>query len=292
MRIASLFDCELVLNVWFALLLLGLAVSGRAAEVLLLFGALITHELAHLAVGYGFGIKFRRIELLPYGGVAQTDNLYAADPAAVALTALAGPVNNLLLFGCIHLLAGAGWIKPPLADFGLKVNLTLALFNLIPALPLDGGRIVHAVIRRNQGELKALSMLTRWGYVVAAAMIVATLIAAGFAIALPTLPVLAFFVAIGAGRERQAAAVGHLRPLWQRPLQLERTGVLPGAVLVTGGETTVRTILSQMAGARYHWVCLVDQSLRPYGRLSEADIVAAALQGQLNASLDELLNRR
>src|SRR5690606_28719766 len=142
-----LFGCELRLNGWFALLLAAFAAAGWAAEALVLFGALLTHEVAHLVVGTGFGISFRRIDLLPFGGVAEADNLYTVEPAAVAVTALAGPLNNLLLLAGAHLLAEQRWIHPPLSDFLLQVNLALALLNLVPALPLDGGRIVHAALR-------------------------------------------------------------------------------------------------------------------------------------------------
>ncbi|HEX6989911.1 MAG TPA: site-2 protease family protein [Bacillota bacterium] len=291
MRLAHLFGCELRLNGWFALLLAALAAAGWAAEAFILFSALLTHELAHLIVGFGFGIGFRRIELLPFGGVAETDNLYTAEPAAVALTALAGPLNNLLLLSATHLLAESRWIHPPLSDFTLRVNLALALLNLIPALPLDGGRIVHAALRRRFGDLAALRRLAVWGYVVAGGMVLAALIAAALGIALPTLPVLAFFVAVGARREQAAAVVGHLRPLWQQPERLARVGVLPAAGLVARGDVTVGTVLRHLTGGAYHFVWVVDQGLVPYGRISEARLVQAALHGDFDATLDDVLGR-
>ena len=289
MRLAQVFGCELRLNGWFALLLALLAAAGQAAEALILLGALLTHEAAHLVVGTGFGIGFRRIELLPFGGVAETDNLYTVEPAAVAVTALAGPMNNLLLVAAGHLLSAAGWIRPPLSDFFLQVNLAIALLNLVPALPLDGGRIVHAALRRRWGDLEALGRLAAWGYVVAAGMVLAALVAAALRIPLPTLPVLAFFVAAGARRERAAAVVGHLRPLWQRPERLAQAGLLPAAGLVARGDVTVGAVLRHLTGGAYHFVWVVDSSLVPYGRLSEARLVQAALEGRFDATLDDLL---
>ena len=290
MRIGQIYDCELVIDLGFAALVVVALLAGWVVEVVIVLGALLTHELAHLVVGRGFGLEFRRIHLLPYGGVAEIDNLYAADPPVVAVTALAGPVNNLLLFVASYGLMELGWLAPPAGQWMLRVNLFMALFNLIPALPLDGGRMVQALLRGRIGELAALRRLAGWGYVVAGGLVAGAAIAAAFGIPLPTVPILAIFVATGARREWTAATIGHLRPLWRRPEVFTRKGVLPAAALVAGGEVTVSRLLPHLAGQRYHLIWVLDRELRPRGRLSEVDIVRAALDGGLHRTLNDLLD--
>lgn len=289
MRVAWLFDCELHINPWFALLLLAAMVGGFLPEALIIIGSLLTHELAHLVVGRGLGLEFRRIYLLPYGGVAQIDNLYAADPPAVAATALAGPLNNLILFALSYLLVQVGWLVPPTGDFMMRTNLSLALFNLLPALPLDGGRLLQALLRDRVGELTALRRLVRWGYVVAGCMVMGAVVAALFGIPLVTVPVLAVFVAMGARKEMTTAVAGQLLRLWRRPAELARRRVLPAVSLVAAGDVQIRHLLEHLSGPRYHLIWVLDGEADVCGKLTEGQILRAALQGQLNLTLRELL---
>lgn len=289
MRIAWLYDCELAIDPWFALILAVAGLGGYLPEALILLGVLLTHELAHLIVGRGFGLEFRRIDLLPYGGVAHIDNLYAVHPSAVAVTALAGPFNNLLLLAASYGLAQQGWIVPPTSDFLIRVNLGLALFNLLPALPLDGGRILQSVLRERLGEIQAIKRLVWWGYWIAACLVLGSVIAALFGIFLPTVPVLAFFVVVGARRETMVAIAGQLRRLWQRPEELARRRTMPAAALVATEDVTIRHIIPHLTGSRYYLVWVLDRNFLPCGRLSETEIIQAALDGHLNQTLGELL---
>ena len=133
--------------------------------ILLLFGCVVLHELGHAAMAKRFGVETREIVLYPIGGVARLDRIPSGK--AELLIALAGPLVNLVLAGMLvawlvvrqvqisfspqDLLAGGA----PVVWQLLTANLTLFFFNLVPAFPMDGGRILRAILSMYAGQEKA-----------------------------------------------------------------------------------------------------------------------------------------
>jgi Zn-dependent protease len=118
------------------------------AAALLLFGAVLVHELAHSLVARAQGIPVRSITLLLMGGVASIDQ-EPAGPGREILVAGAGPLASLAIGGALILFAQV--VQAPLALHAMAVylgylNIVLAVFNLLPAFPLDGGRLLRAVL--------------------------------------------------------------------------------------------------------------------------------------------------
>lgn len=150
------------LGVRFALPLLALIAPllalrlGMRGSVGPLCAALAAHELAHLAAAKLARVEISEIRLMPFGGSARIENPYRLSPGQLIAVSAAGPAANLaLLFLCAAL---AHWrlLRPGLAGALARSNLTLMLFNLLPALPLDGGRVLYALLSRPLGEKKAL----------------------------------------------------------------------------------------------------------------------------------------
>jgi Zn-dependent protease/predicted transcriptional regulator len=116
---------------------------------LLFFVSVILHELAHSAVAISKGIPVRSITLFIFGGVAQISR-EAGRPSTEFLVAAAGPAASALIsffFGGIWLLSDGRYeVLAALGQWLAEINLLLALFNLIPGFPLDGGRILRSII--------------------------------------------------------------------------------------------------------------------------------------------------
>ncbi|MBP3410219.1 MAG: hypothetical protein J6M10_04390 [Clostridia bacterium] len=131
-----------------------LGMEGDLGSVALALGV---HELAHLAAAKLAGVAIQEICILPFGGSARMENPYRLPIRQILPVAAAGPAANLGLAVCIAACAHWGWLDIGQAAEFMQPNLILCVFNLIPALPLDGGRMLFCLLRRPLGEKKALA---------------------------------------------------------------------------------------------------------------------------------------
>lgn len=126
---------------------IGLAVlTGHFLEVLTLFVIVLIHEMGHVAMAKELGWMVSEVQLLPFGGVATIEEAYATDPLDEIVVALAGPFLNVVMMAVSFLFWYTGIWTEEWARFFLVSNAVIAGFNLLPIWPLDGGRIVHAVL--------------------------------------------------------------------------------------------------------------------------------------------------
>ncbi len=150
----------------------GARLAMAAAITLLFFVSLLIHELAHSVVAMARGIPVDRITFFLFGGMAQTSR-DSRGPGEEFLIAIAGPLSSLLLAG----LALAVWFVGSEAEWSMVVvgsaeyigvlNVALAVFNMLPGFPMDGGRVLRALIWKVTGSV---TRATLWASRVGAGM--------------------------------------------------------------------------------------------------------------------------
>jgi Zn-dependent protease/predicted transcriptional regulator len=178
---------------------------GGMMFILAVFACVVLHEFGHALAARAYGIETRDIILLPIGGVARLERM-PREPVQEIYVALAGPAVNLIIAGGLFALL---WITNTLAPFGeltvasgpfferlMMVNLFLLLFNLIPAFPMDGGRVLRAALAMRGNYVQATQRAAQIGQGIALLFGLAGLMAGN-----PMLVFVALFVWIGAAQE-------------------------------------------------------------------------------------------
>lgn len=184
-------------------------ILGIADEMPAMIAAMCAHELAHLAAARACGLQVDYIEIMPFGGAAHIRDIYSAPRVRLMLTAAAGPLANLLLATAGAALAWWDVLGFVQAAMIVRINLTLTLFNLLPALQLDGGRIFYAAATRWLSPRLALRIGTGAAHLLATGLI--ALAAAGWfarGVVNVTFLILAVFLIASSLTEMQVALYG------------------------------------------------------------------------------------
>lgn len=211
--------------------------SGMAVLfVLILFGCVILHELGHALAARRYGIQTKSIVMLPIGGVATLEKM-PEKPFQELVVALAGPAVNVVIASALAgVLIGTGrQLLPTTAGYSelanfmpslLVVNLFLAFFNLLPAFPMDGGRVLRAALSFKFSRVRATQIAVRIGQAMGVLFIIAGIFGN------PFLVLIAVFIMFGAQTEYmmvkskaqlESATAGHIIITRFTPLQATQT---------------------------------------------------------------------
>ncbi len=282
-NLGSIAGTALRVHVTFILFLafIGIAVyrtNGPAAAwdslafIVLIFVCVVLHEFGHVLMARRFGARTRDVTLFPIGGVANMERV-PEKPAQELLVALAGPAVNLIIAIGIMLALGAtltGEDFSRIDDAGTSLalrlaaaNLVLMSFNLLPAFPMDGGRVLRALLAMKLGRARATKIAAGIGQVLAFGL--------GFMglFGNPFLLFIAAFVFIAAGAEADAAALHDTaRDLTVGEAMItEFSALLPSDTIGLSVERLIRSSDDVFP--------VIDETGRAFGFVTRMDILTA-----------------
>jgi Zn-dependent protease/predicted transcriptional regulator len=298
-RIGRLAGIDLYMHVTFLLLIGWVAISYYSARrsvtdaligvafILCLFATVVLHELGHALTARRFGIPTRDITLLPIGGVARLERM-PDDPTQELLVALAGPAVNVALAAIFFVLLQLGGGVAPASDMTLVggsflnrmlwVNVSLVAFNLLPAFPMDGGRVLRALLAMRMDYVRA----TR------TAATVGQLMAVGFGFvglfSNPFLVLIAVFVWFGAAAE--AATVQTRQAIDRVPVQ---RAMITDFRSLAPEDPLGRAVQHVLAGFQEDFP--VVEGTRVAGVLTRADLLKALAERGTEARVGDVMQR-
>ncbi|WP_121356308.1 site-2 protease family protein [Flavisolibacter nicotianae] len=267
----------------------GASLGWYALFIAAVFASIIFHEMGHAVVAASFGIAVKDITLYPIGGVASFESL-PEKPRQELLISAAGPAVSFLLAGLFWLLSSANSGVPPSADVAVisganffwflrTVNLYLALFNLLPAFPMDGGRILRALLALRFSYTKATTVATAISKVIASVMVIYGLGSFHFLLVFIGIFVLLF--------ARAEEVFVHLKRLvkgmrLKEMLMYDYNGM--------DAELTV-TEAANMLQHNHHKTFLVMKDGVPVGSLDRMDVVKAVAEERCAEPLTDLMKK-
>ncbi len=248
-----------------------------AAFVVLLYLSVLVHELSHSVVARGFGLPVRRILLYPLGGISEIDK-EPQTPAREFLVSAAGPALSLAL-------GAVGWALEQVVSHGVSgslvrqlmyANIIVGIFNLLPGLPLDGGRMLRAVIWKFTGKPATATIAAAWvGRALAVALLVIPFysgrLAGGDMVSTLWVAVIAAFMWIGAGQSIRATKFRERLPELQARRLARRAISVPASM-------PLAEAIRQADESRARAVVVVDHDNKPIAIVNEAAVMATPPQ--------------
>lgn len=254
----------------------------------LLFACVLLHEFGHVFAARRYGVQTPDITLLPIGGVARLERI-PEKPSEELVVALAGPAVNVVIAALLFLVLGGlpdmqRGMQVENAGVGLLerlawVNVTLVVFNLIPAFPMDGGRVLRALLASRMGYARGTRIAAGVGQAVAFALGLAGLFGN------PVLIFIALFVYMGAAAEASAA---QMRDAGRGMIAADAAETRIEALAPTA---TVEDAVERLLRTSQHDFPVVDGAGRLRGVLARDDIIRALRERGPEAPVLEVMRR-
>ena len=249
------------------------------AFVLLLYASVLIHELSHCVVARAFSLPVRRILLYPLGGFSEIEQ-EPPTPGQEFLVSAAGPAMSILLAGigvAVNVLFEPHGIPRVIVDRLVLANVVVGVFNLLPGLPLDGGRVLRAALWKLTGKSgNATVLAAQAGRVLAVALAVIPFVLPGSQVGLQNgyglwLLAVAAFMFFSAGQSLRSAKVRERLPALQARSLARRAIPIPSSLPLA--EAIRRADLAQARA-----LVVVDHDAKPIAIVNEGAVMATPEQ--------------
>lgn len=298
--IGRILGTEIRIHLTFFLLLAWIGIAhlqsgGTAAAidgilfVIAVFACVVLHELGHALAARRYGIKTPKITLLPIGGVAQLERM-PEKPSEEIVVALAGPAVNLVIAAVLILVLGADMTQATVAEIEnpapgflarlAMVNVILVVFNLIPAFPMDGGRVLRALLAMRFSRVRATEIAARVGQFAAFLFGFLGLVGGN-----PLLIFVAIFVYLAASAEAQATG------LQDAARNVRATEAMITSYEALGPTSTLDDAAKALLRTTQHEFPVVDGSGHLRGVLTRSAMVTAIEAGGMKTPVIEAMVR-
>ncbi|MDR0405689.1 MAG: site-2 protease family protein [Clostridiales bacterium] len=238
----------------------------RFAQYLALsYAAALAHELAHAAVAAALGVRIEKIEILPFGVTVKLRGAYVKRPIHEIAIALAGPLCSIALAVlCRRLRFG---------EFLFAANLAIALMNLVPALPLDGGRVLRAALTERWGYVKAFNFTMKITRLCAAALSVAGAALLVYSKFNFSILLISAFLLVNTFAEQRGGTHIMMNEILRSREKLSRGCAERSGVIAISADEPARKALKLLSYNRYYIVNVVDKNMRSIGTMTETELI-------------------
>ncbi|WP_010270842.1 M50 family metallopeptidase [Paenibacillus senegalensis] len=278
----------------FVILMVLSLLTGYLLELITLFGIVLIHEMGHVYAAKTFGWRVTEVRLLPIGGVAVVEEAGNVPVYQEIWVTLAGPLQNAWMVLLSLLMLAVGWGEEEWWNYFLQANLLVGAFNLLPILPLDGGKLLQSFLSCGVSYHRTLAVTTQVSLWMSALLIAAALFPwYGTGIQLNLLLIGAFLLYsnwyhyrhlpfyylrfLMSRRARFAAAQGEQ--------QLDK-----GEPLLVSRRHRIAEVLKMFHREKYHWIYVVSDQGKVQYILPEQRLIDYFFNGhKTNGAVSDLI---
>lgn len=247
--------------------------TGHFIEIMTLFILVIIHELGHVTAAWSYGWRIRSIELLPFGGVATMDEWGNTSIKEEIVVALAGPFHHIGMILISYCFYSWGLWDLTWTQYFIQGNLIIAAFNLLPIYPLDGGRVLQALVSLWMPYRMCIFYTLSWSVVWSVILMITSFLWPGVWV-YPPLFIVAIFLLISNLLSLKNQAYQYLRFLLHR---LDRGAPSSYPIYQTAvlADDSLSDVIKKWYRGRYHVLQVRDQQGKILGTLTEEMVLQA-----------------
>ncbi|WP_427338986.1 M50 family metallopeptidase [Caloranaerobacter sp. DY30410] len=266
-------------------------IIGYFSEVIVIFFSVLIHELAHVYLAFKLGFKVNCVELFPFGGVARLEGLIGTEPLNEVKIAIIGPAINLLL-AVVLIFTKKYLFENQIIVLFIKTNMILAFINLLPILPLDGGRIFRAILSLNLGIKKATLFVLKFTYILSAVMIFIGVLLFIRNVYGVYLILFFIFIIIAAKKEKDMAVFIFLKQIICKNQKMSEYGIYRVQHIICLNDMKIKSVIENFIPSKYHIITVIDREGNVIETLYEKQILEGVIKYGYDITIEKLLNKR
>lgn len=292
MRLFKIFNIQIKISYLFLFILTFSMFFDYFSQLFVLMIVILIHEFAHCCACIYYNIGISEIKIFVFGGVAKFQKHIEENAKQEIIIALAGPISNFIFLFIALLIVNKFNIKKNyIIQLFLTANIIIGLFNLIPILPLDGGRIIRGVIGHCLGIKRATYIVIRLGYCICVlSFFVGIYMALVYNVEYIFISLLSIYIFFSNRKEKENINLIFTKNLIIRKKPLFSGGIMDVKHIIAMESVDIKNIFDEFTLKQYCIITITDTTGKVIGNLSESEIIEAIIEHKSNITLGDLLN--
>lgn len=262
---------------------------GCLTDYAIFFVSICFHEIGHIIFAKFMGFGIESLKIYPFGFAANLRQPINTKTWEYITVLAIGPVTNLfvaIIFYYIRLVYAPNLY---IISFISTANLIIALLNLLPLIPLDGGKILDIILSKKIGCSRSFFVMRKSSIVFSFILIIIGIFGVFAQTYAASGIVVGALMLIKAYKDIERGGFMNLKDLLFRKQRILKKGVYEVRELVAVKSTTMSKLLGQLNHDRYHFINIIDENLNVLSKISEAEILDMIIENGLDSSVENIL---
>ncbi|MBS4537169.1 hypothetical protein GOQ27_01770 [Clostridium sp. D2Q-11] len=262
--------------------------NGYIYEFTILFFILLIHETGHFVTALINKVKIREFNIFPLGAIIKFEYPLGIDPVKEIMISLAGPMCNVVLLFFSYLLVVV-FPDSELINLFIEINILLFAINILPILPLDGGRVVRGILYMQGGFKFSIKYTSIIGKFTLTLLFCIGLFFTKDIFEVIVLVLLVFYLLKAAKVEREMAAFILTQSITRKKTNLENNRMMKAHFLIALENAKLKSILDIILPHRYNIIFIIDREGNFLGRITEENFFNGIIEYGCNENIETLL---
>ena len=285
----SIYKLNISFDVTFFLVILVILVLGKVEMFALVSASIFLHEIAHVCAGIIFGWEVLALRILPVGFNAVLNERGCTKSGRVIVYAI-GPIINLLLALFAIVIEVYGFPESQYAKLFKLINLSLCIFNLLPIIPLDGGRILREILKDSFGTFRARKILRWISIIFSIIFVILGILQIKISIYNFSLLLIGAYVFFLTGYEETEAALMNIKSILYRRSRFVKKGIYMARDIVVTENTLLNDTIKYMDFDKFHIFYVIDENMKIIKLFTEQEIIEGLIKNNPDVTFAKLLD--